>query len=404
MRVKACTVGNLEMDSAAAAQMAGRAVLDYFGAETPRLLLVYGTINHEQEGILEALRREVGPEPLIMGSSAQGIVTNGRLTEEGYGIGVMGFGGSELVASTAEQREICENTKEKGRALAAELKAKVGREPQLVGILYDASCGTNIQELLAGMGSELACPIIGGGSSLSWGLPVSTFQYFDTHATKRSIVAFALAGPFETEVGVCHGTSPTGVMMTVTRAHANRILELDGRRAVDVFQEATGHSQGEILQQEHCVSWAVAVEREVSVPGPHGPENRLFYMIRAAIGVDYESGAVIVQSGFPEGTRVAFHHRTVSAVLEGTRAMGEELAQRIRGRKPWAMLGFECRGRTVPFLGKERAVAENAELGALVGADIPWLGMLAWGEIAPLGGKPAFHNYTYPLAVLVENE
>jgi len=261
-----------------------------------------------------------------------------------------------------------------------------------------------MQELLAGMGSELTCPIIGGGASLSWGLPVSTFQYFDTRAVKRSIVAFALAGPFDTEIGVCHGTSPTGVVMTVTRAHANRILELDGRRAVDVFQETTGHSQGEILQQEHCISWAVAVERGVTVPGPYGPERRLFYLIRAAIGIDYASGAVIVQAGFPEGTRVAFHHRTIDAVLNGTRVMGEELEQRIRGRKPWAMLGFECRGRTVPFLGIERAVAENADLGALVGPDIPWLGMLAWGEIAPLGGEPAFHNYTYPLAVLVERE
>jgi small ligand-binding sensory domain FIST len=35
-----------------------------------------------------------------------------------------------------------------------------------------------------------------------------------------------------------------------------------------------------------------------------------------------------------------------------------------------------------------------------VAPDAPWLGMLAWGEIAPVGGEPAFHNYTYPLVVL----
>jgi hypothetical protein len=28
--------------------------------------------------------------------------------------------------------------------------------------------------------------------------------------------------------------------------------------------------------------------------------------------------------------------------------------------------------------------------------------MMAWGEIAPLGGEPAFHNYTFPVLVLTE--
>jgi hypothetical protein len=404
MRVKVCAAGNLEMDTAAAAQTAAREILGCFGNEKLSLLLVYGTINHEQSGILEELRKAVGPDPLLIGCSAQGIVTNGQLTEEGYGIGVMGFGGSELVSATALQREICENTREKGRALAASLKARLGAEPRLVQIHYDASCGTNVLELLAGMGSELTCPIIGGGSSLSWGLPVSTFQYFDTQALQRSLVAFALAGPIDTEIGLCHGTSPTGVVMTVTRAEGNRILELDGRPAAEVFRDATGHIQGEIVQQEHLVSWAMAVERMVTVAGPNGPEQRPFYLIRAANGIDYSAGSVSVQAGFPVGTRVAFHHRTVDAVLNGTKTMGRELAHRLRGKKALGILGFECRGRTVPFLGTASAMKENADLGQQLGADIPWIGMLAWGEIAPLGDEPAFHNYTYPLAVLVERE
>jgi hypothetical protein len=29
--------------------------------------------------------------------------------------------------------------------------------------------------------------------------------------------------------------------------------------------------------------------------------------------------------------------------------------------------------------------------------------MMAWGEIAPCNGRPAFHNYTYPVVVLTES-
>jgi hypothetical protein len=402
MRVKASAVLNLEADSNVAARSATQSVLENFGSDRLSLVLVYGTINHEQAALLSGIRDVVGPTPLLIGCSAQGVVANGQLTEEGYGLGVMGFGGSELAAVTACEQEICENTFEKAKSLATKLKSQIGGDPRLVGMLYDASCGTNVQEMLAGMRSVLDCPFIGGGASLSWGLPVSTFQYFDRQALQRSLVAFALGGPFETEIGVCHGTSPTGVVMTVTRAEGNRILELDGRPAAEVFRDATGHVQGEILQQEHLVSWAIAVERVVTVKGPHGPEQRPVYLIRAANGINYATGAVSVQAGFPEGTRVAFHHRTVEAVLNGTKMMADELAQRIRGRKPWAMLGFECRGRTVPFLGTELAMTENADLGTRLGSGIPWLGMLAWGEIAHLGNEPAFHNYTYPLVVLVE--
>ena len=93
------------------------------------------------------------------------------------------------------------------------------------------------------------------------------------------------------EIGVCHGTSPTGIVMTVTRAEGNRILELDGRPAAEVFRDATGYMQSEILQQEHLTSWAIAVERTISVPGPHGPEQRHTFLIWAATGIDKEGPA-----------------------------------------------------------------------------------------------------------------
>jgi hypothetical protein len=92
---------------------------------------------------------------------------------------------------------------------------------------------------------------------------------------------------------------------------------------------------------------------------------------------------------------------TKEAVMEGTKAMGQELASRLAGRKPWAAMGFECRGRTVPFLGVDGTLAEHHMLHGLIGRDVPWIGMMAWGEVASLGTEPAFHNYTYPVALLV---
>jgi hypothetical protein len=401
MRLKASSILTLDADSCEAAKAAARTILDNLGTDEPKLLLVYGTINHEQTQILESLRSAVGSGPLIVGCSAQGVVSNGQLTEEGYGLGVMGFAGTELRAAVGTERSVHENPRQKGERVARQIRDQLGTEPQIVCVHYDASRGVNAQEMLAGMGSVVSCPFVGGGASLSWGLPVSTYQYIDTQALQGGIVAFGLSGPFDVEIGVCHGTTPTGVVMTVTRSDGNRILEIDGRPAAQVFSEATGHVPGELLRQDHLVSWALAIERMVSWPGLNGPELRSTHMIRAAGAVDYETGAVRVQAGFPEGTRVALHHRSVDAVLEGTKAMGQELTQRLAGRKPWAAMGFECRGRTVPFLGTEGTMAEHDLLYSQIGRDVPWIGMMAWGEIASMGNEPAFHNYTYPVALLV---
>jgi hypothetical protein len=84
--------------------------------------------------------------------------------------------------------------------------------------------------------------------------------------------------------------------------------------------------------------------------------------------------------------------------------MARDLAARLVGRRPWAVLGFECAARTFPFLGQTNTHQEHEHLRAAVAPETPWLGMMAWGEIGPCAGRPAFHNYSYPLLVLTDDK
>jgi hypothetical protein len=309
----------------------------------------------------------------------------------------MALGGSAVKTATALEREIAVGTREKGAGMAKRMLSDLGEAPKLVVLLYDPLCGADVHELLGGLREHLSCPIVGGGASQPWGPMVKTYQYFGKEVLSQGAVALALTGPFVAELGVCHGTSPTGVVMTLTRTEGNRLLEIDGRPALDVWREATGYSEGETIDQDHVAAWAIGVER--SVQSPAGREQSL-YMIRAAFGFDQNEKSVTVQAAIPSDTKIMFHHRTTSAVLEGTKAMAKDLAARLSDRKVWAVLGFECGARTSPFLGSKATVDENVALQGLVAPEAPWLGLLAWGEIAPVGHEPAFHNYTYPLVVL----
>jgi hypothetical protein len=184
--------------------------------------------------------------------------------------------------------------------------------------------------------------------------------------------------------------------MTLTRAEGNRLLELDGRPALDVWREAIGYGDGDVFKQEHSGALAMGIPRTIVKDG----REQLVYLIRNAFGFDVKTKAVVVQAAIPEGTELMFHHRTVKVVKEGTAAMGEELRARLAGRQLWAVLGFECGGRTTPFLGPADTLDENLALQAVVAPQAPWLGLIAWGEVAPYDGQPEFHNYTYPLVVL----
>jgi hypothetical protein len=384
-----------EPESREAGLSAAQALVAELGGATPKAVIAYVTMNHDQPAVLEGVREGIGKDSLLIGCSVQGVVSNSTVTEDGFALGLMAFAGADLNCAVALEREVQTDPKEKGRRLAQRLKGDLKGEPKAVLVFYDPLAGMDVEAVLEGMRLEIDCPLVGGAAGQPWGPPKQTFQYWDREVLSHGVVAMALTGPFSVEVGICHGTSPTGIASVVTKAEGNQIVEIDGRKAVDVWRETTGCKAEDLLHQSHLAAWAVGVE----VKGQGGQVERL---VRGAFGFTPDTGAIILQAAVPEGTRVMLHHRTIEHVMDGTKTMARELSTRLSGRKPWAVLGFECAARTYPFLGEANTNKEHEELRAAIAPTSPWLGMMAWGEIGPCAGRPAFHNYTYPLLLLVD--
>lgn len=394
MATVAGSVFSEELESLDAGRTAAEELLTQFGAERPKVVIAYATMNHDQPAVLEGVRAVLGKDVTLLGCSVQGVVSNDQLTEDGLALGLMGFGG-DVKCAAAFEREIQEGSKDKGRKLAQQLRRDLGVEPKMIFLFYDPLSGIDVEAMLEGLRLEVDCPLVGGAAGQPWGPPRQTFQYWDQEVFSHGVVALALAGPFECEVGICHGTAPTGIASVVTKAVGNQIVEIDGRPAAEVWRETTGCREEDMVHQSHLASWAVGVE----VQGPHGQVERV---IRGAFGFEPNTGAIILQAAVPEGTKVMLHHRAIENVLSGTQTMASDLAKRLAGRKPWAVMGFECAARTYPFLGPTNTQKEHAGLRAAVAPDAPWFGMMAWGEIGPCAGRPAFHNYTYPLVVFTD--
>jgi hypothetical protein len=387
-----------ESDSGLAGLAVARTIREGFGKQRLAAVIVYATVNHDQSALLRGVREGVGPGVIVVGCSGQGVMGNGSVLEGGFVVGAMGVGGDGLGVAAARADAVEQDGERKGRELASSLRDQLGRDPKLMLLVYDPLGGVDVNQLLAGIRSAVKSPVVGGAASQTAGpVPmIGTFQYFGEAAFEHGAVALGLDGDFKVDVGLCHGTTPTGLSMTLTRAEGNRLLELDGRPALDVWREAIGYGDGDVFKQEHSGALAMGIPRTIVKDG----REQLVYLMRNAFGFDVKTKAVVVQAAIPEGTELMFHHRTVKVVKEGTAAMGEELRARLAGRRSWAVLGFECGGRTTPFLGPADTLDENLSLQAVVAPHAPWLGLIAWGEVAPYDGQPEFHNYTYPLVVL----
>lgn len=377
--------------SLATGKETARRVTDRLGG-TPSLVLAYTTVNHDQTAFVDGMHEILGHDVPLVGCSAQGVVGRGSVREEGYAAGALALGGSDVVITHGLVENIAGSAFERGRELGQKLRAGHATNPKAAVLHYDALSGIDPDHFLAGLFRELECPILGGASAHSFNYDSlhQTFQYYGDRAVSGAAVGFAISGDVGVEFQGCHGCSPIGIELTVTRAEGNVLKELDGKRAFDVWAELCGEIN---TQSNYSAALAIGVPR-----GPR-PDD---YLVRAAYALDAQSGDVHLGPAIPEGTRIMLHHRTVEDVTNGAARMGRELRERLGARKARAVLGFECGARTQPFLGDDGTLEENLALQAALGPDAAWLGMIPWGELVPVAGQPAFHNYAYGLLALTD--
>lgn len=361
----------------------------------PKQVIVYLTDNHDQLAFIEGMMSVLGGDTPLLGCSSQGVMGRGTVVEDRYAASVMGLGGEGLTVHSGTVGAIHEDTFEKGRALGKVLRGSPDDpNPRVVVLHYDPLCGVDADILLHGLHEEVACPIVGGAASHAFfNAPLrETRVYYGNEVMQGSAVAFSLAGELSMEMGVCHGCAPVGIEMKVTRSESNRLLELDGQPAVSVWDELCGGTDPNTI---HTASLSIGVP----VTNPLGEVEG--YLMRAAYDINPKDG-VIVATHIPEGTEVMLHHRTVDDVLNGAREMAEGFRNRLKGKRVRAAIGFECGARAKPFLGVEDTRKENQLIQRAVGEDAHWIGMLAWGELFPVGRAPTVHNYAFPLLVIAD--
>jgi len=180
--------------------------------------------------------------------------------------------------------------------------------------------------------------------------------------------------------------APRGRVYAVTRAQGTRLLELDGRPAREVLEEAVGP---ELAARAGGTDAAVLLGVPTE-PGAGDLEER-GYLVRNLVGVHPRTGALLTSSAFEVGTPLGFVVRDVASAREHLDEVLGALAGRWEGGGPAWGLYFDCCARGRDFYGEE-GVDTGLLRARLPG--LPVIGLFGAYELAPLGDQQPVHGYT----------
>jgi small ligand-binding sensory domain FIST len=256
-----------------------------------------------------------------------------------------------------------------------------------------------------------------GGMASGGSKPGDHTLVLDGTMLRQGLVGVSLRGRVRVDTIVSQGCRGFGPSLVITKARKNVILELGGRRALDVVRECfEGLSDEDKAMLERAGrGQQLFIGRVINeYKDRFGRDD---FLIRNVLGFDEAQGAIGVGEIVRVGQTIRFHLRDARTADEDLAMLLD--AQQLREPPLGGML-ITCNGRGTRLFDRPhhdaaavvRAFAPGraGELAAKIGEEIdpegpmlPLAGYFAGGEIGPVGEQSYLHGQTAVVA-LFRNE
>ncbi len=386
MSTKAGMGKSLEPDAAEAGAQAARAALEAAGSTSAGLVLVAATMGFDQPALLAGIRSVTGSAPVV-GCTSAGLIDQTGPDDSLRRVEVMVIASDHIRFTPVIAKGVNEDSESVGRDLAAQLSKTWQPDAKFLFLISD---GLKIDpdKLFRGLESGLPTqvPFIGGTAGETSAFR-NTFQYFNHQVLQDVTIAVLFSGDFSFDVGVSHGSRPVGLTREVTRAEGSHIFEIDHRPAFEVFQEFLGPDVTEL--NNTTVS---GVCLGVATP----EESRQDYedvALRIPLLLDKNDKSFYIAGEWPAGTKLLVCRRDPDTIIQRAHDIASKIRARNEGREPALVLHINCAGRSKTLIGESTAIKEVAA-NQVFDKQVPWFGFYGFGEIAPVGGRNFFHNWT----------
>jgi hypothetical protein len=327
-----------------------------------KLLIVFCTDSYDLPALLAGINERSGGVPLI-GCSTAGQIAEGHTGQAT--VVVTALGGDGFSAVTAASEHIDGRLRDAGAEVAAQVAPLNGKPNRVVVLFTDALTGDQ-QDVIRGAYGVLGAgvPLVGGCAGDDFKM-AKTYQLHGDQVMSGGVVAASIVsdGPFG--IGVRHGWARVGEPVLITRAGGNRVYELDGRPALDVYLERLSAPE-RAGTSEHAFG-------EFGLLHPLGLERRSSEdAVRFVAGADFDERSLTMIAEVPQGGLAWFMQGDEDSVQRATDAACADALTPLGGQQPLALLAFDCAARR-GVLGDSGIaeevgrMSEHADGGAVAG-------------------------------------
>jgi hypothetical protein len=212
------------------------------------------------------------------------------------------------------------------------------------------------------------------------------FQLAEGKTLTDAVVAVALTAPGPIGVGVAHGCSPRSAPSIVTKADGRTILQLDGRRAEDVYLEKLGLAD-RVLQDWEFE--ALSVVHPLAQPELSG-DVRLRHVLGRT-----SDGGLICATHVPANAAVEFTDEEPDGIVVSAWDAVTLAQEKLDGGPTRAAVVFDCAGRkrALAVHGEELEREAGTLIRSLGDTPPPLAGLYTHGEIGRVRGAKGDRNH-----------
>ena len=231
---------------------------------------------------------------------------------------------------------------------------------------------------------------VAGGMASGASIPGESRVMLGRQVFSEGAVGVLLSGAVRVRAVVSQGCRPIGKHFIITRSEQNVIYELGGKPAVIQLHEVLVTLP---TREQEMVRRGLHLGRVVSEYQDRFEQGD--FLVRNVLGIDPETGAVVVGDYVRIGQTVKFHIRDWQTADADLRQLLAAARDETGGKVGGALL-FTCNGRGTRMFPEPHhdATAIRNALG-----DIPLAGFFAAGELGPVAGKNFVHGFTASIAL-----
>jgi hypothetical protein len=296
------------------------------------------------------------------------------------------FSGTSIKTATVNSKDYA-GSYDAGVALVKKLPEK---ELTSILVFSDGSL-VNGSELVKGLNDAAKNDILITGGLAGDGTDFSsTLVGLNEQPAEGNIVAIGFYGD---KISVTHGSQGGwdmfGPEREVTKSSGNRLDEIDGKNALDLYKKYLGPDADQLPGS------ALLFPLSVTIPGSPQP------VVRTILSIDNDTQSMTFAGDIPQGSKVRFMKANFDKL---TAAAAKAAQQTMLGKKlqPGFALLVSCVGRKI-ILGQRIDEEVEAVIESL-GDRTPVAGFYSYGEISPFndGGNCRLHNQTMTITSFYE--